>query len=400
MENFDVHNIDRKLEVVMKRIKTEHVSKQNQEIILKFHDFGFSTGLSKKRIIKYMYSLIKIAQWLNVPLENASKDEIMGLVGKIEQKNLSEWTKHDYKVVIKRFYKWLDGDDDYPERVKWIKTTHRKNKKKIPDELLTMDEIEKMIEAADNLRDKALISLISESGVRIEELLTLQIKHITFDEFGAIMRVNEGKTGMRRVRLVASVPYLANWIENHHFKGNLDAPLWIKIGAINQDEIVHYENARRIIKTLAKKAGINKRVHPHLFRHSRATDLAEHFTDSQLDEYFGWVPGSFMPSTYVHLSGKHLDRAILELNGIKVEKNQKREEPRIKKCHRCKEINPSKGKFCYCCGAPLEMDVVLKIEEKRKKMDDLMSLLFKNPRVQKVVLEEARQIKANQLCSF
>lgn len=392
MKDFDVHNINRKLELAVKNIESSQISKQNKETILKFQDYGFSIGLSKKRILKYLYTLHKIAQWLEVSLENASKEDIMKLVRKIEQGDYSEWTKHDYKVVIKRFYKWIDGDEIYPDKVRWIKTSFRKNKTKLPEGLITKEEVEKMIRAAEHIRDKALVALFYESGFRTEEILTLRIKHIMIDEYGAKI-TGTGKTGMRRIRLISSVPYLAAWIESHPFRDRPEAPLWVKIGSTDEDEIIHYNNARRIIKTLAKKANIKKRIYPHLFRHSRATHLANKFTESQLDQYFGWVQGSIMPSTYVHLSGRDLDGKIFEINGLKEEKKKEKEEPTVKKCYRCEKMNPSTGKFCGRCGSPLDVDTAMKIEDKREELDNLMNRLMKDPEVQSLIARKLEQIK-------
>jgi hypothetical protein len=70
------------------------------------------------------------------------------------------------------------------------------------------------------------------------------------------------------------------------------------------------------LNKIAKKAGINKRIHPHLFRHSRATYMANFLTEAQMNAYFGWVQGSSMPSIYVHLPGCDIDDAVLKANGI------------------------------------------------------------------------------------
>ncbi len=397
MKDFDVHKINRKLELALKRVKSSHISKQNKDIILEFHDYAFSIGLSKKRILKYLDTLLKLSEWLDAPLEKASKEDIIKLIRKIEEKDYAEWTKKDYKIVIKRFYKWLNGDEEYPDNVKWIKTTFRKNNNKLPEDLITKQEVEKMIKVAVHTRDKALVALSYESGFRVEEILTLRIRHIVFDEYGATIVCN-GKTGMRRIRLVSSVPYLAAWIENHPFRDNQEAPLWVKIGAKNQDEIVYYDNARKIIKTLAKKANIKKRIYPYLFRHTRATHLANHFTEAQMDQYFGWIQGSDMPSTYVHLSGRDLDSAILKLNGLKIEEKEKKNEATIKKCPRCEKMNPSISKFCQRCGTPLDLETVMKTEEKRKEMNNVMTILLKDllkdPDIQARIENKLEQIKS------
>ncbi|MEM2613605.1 MAG: hypothetical protein QXO15_05170 [Nitrososphaerota archaeon] len=60
-------------------------------------------------------------------------------------------------------------------------------------------------------------------------------------------------------------------IYNHPLRENPDAPFWISIGTRNRNSPLTYGAVRTLLKLLARKAGIKKRVYPHLFRHSRAT---------------------------------------------------------------------------------------------------------------------------------
>jgi integrase len=77
------------------------------------------------------------------------------------------------------------------------------NKKSVlPEEILTEDEVEKLAEAADNLRDRALVLVLYESGCRIGELLGLKIKHMQPNEYGFSLTV-KGKTGSRRILILS-----------------------------------------------------------------------------------------------------------------------------------------------------------------------------------------------------
>lgn len=111
-------------------------------------------------------------------------------------------------------------------------------------------------------------------------------------------------------------------------------------------EQADYHSLVKDIKTVAKKAGIKKPVNPHNFRHSRATFLANYFTEAQLSQWFGWVPASRMPARYVHLSGRDIDKAYAVLHGLEGEEEKM---PKFvpKKCPRCEleKISPD-SKFC------------------------------------------------------
>jgi len=118
-----------------------------------------------------------IARWLNKPFEDAAKEDILKLVQKVELSDYSDWTKHDYKAMLKIFYRWLRGTEEYPEEVKWIRPGRRR-KKILPEELLTEDEVKKMVQVARNQRDKAFVLVLYESGCRIGEILSLKIMNV------------------------------------------------------------------------------------------------------------------------------------------------------------------------------------------------------------------------------
>lgn len=85
-----------------------------------------------------------------------------------------------------------------------------------------------------------------------------------------------------------------------------------------------------------------------------------------MNQYFGWVQGSNMPATYVHLSGREIDDAILSMNGIKtVEKKESALKPKI--CQRCSTINVSNAERCSNCFARLEQGKVI-IQEQEENL--------------------------------
>jgi len=393
----EVYRTKQRIESCLRRIRNSCIDEDSKQKILEFYQECIVRGYSKERIIKYLVTLERIARDLGKPFVEAKKADIVNLIAKIEQSNYSDWTKHDYKVILRVFYKWL-RKEERPEEVGWIRIREA-NRHKLPEELLTVEEVNRLIEAADHIRDKAFISTLYESGCRIGELLCLQIRHVCFDNFGAVLLVN-GKTGQRRVRVIASASKLYQWYENHPLKENPEAPLWITIGTNSRYKVWTYSTAKEVIKKIARKAGIKKRVYPHLFRHSRATHLASHLTEAQMKQYFGWVQGSDMASIYVHLSGRDVDRALLKLNGIEVQEKLENEKFKAKICPRCKGSNSFDAKFCHLCGMCLDEKVSVEVEELRGKIDQLMTELVKNPEVLEALLKGIEKLKNQSNLSF
>jgi len=354
-------------------------------------------GVSKQRTVKYINHLIVTARIAAKPLEQLDRIQMETVISRINTAGYTEHTKHDYKIIIKKYFQWLRGcnedQHEYPEEVRWIKTTLKK-KRLLPEALLTAEELKKLVEAAENQRDRAFILTHYDGAFRIGETLSLKILHVTFDKYSAVVRV-DGKTGPRRVRLTIASPALASWLTMHPFRNAPDAPLWVGIGTVGRNEPLSYDGARALLRRLAKKTGLKKRIYTHLMRHTRATELANILTEAQLKEHLGWVPGSDMPSTYVHLSGRDVDGAILKAHGITVDQEQKVEMAlTLTKCPRCSKESSSEAQFCPSCGMVLDLKAAVKLEDERAKADRIMDMLMKDDEVRRLLAK-----KVSELCA-
>lgn len=397
-----IHNYDLMYQTAKENVKKAAFSERNKELIIGFASDRLLEGISKPRSVRYLSALKLLATLLEKDLDKATKDDMKRLVGIIHERPYTSWTKRCYKLILRQFYKWLAGTEHYPELVSWIPIKISKCEISLPSEgdLLSEEDIQKLIQVAEHPRDKAFVSMLWESGARVSELGNLKIRNIIFDNYGTIITV-QGKTGSRKIRLIASTPYLATWLNTHPLKHEADAPLWINIGTRNHNKAMAYITLRALLQRLFQKAGIKKRYNPHLFRHSRATFMAHHLTEFQMNQYFGWFQGSRMPSTYVHMSGRDVDTAILRMNGMKTEENKEESKILPKKCPRCDMINAYESKHCNKCGGILDIRYAMELEEKRKEQEDvrsnadaLMNMLMKDPDVQKVLMEKIAQLKA------
>lgn len=376
-----IHNHeDHTLRRVEIRISEAVYPGTNRNLILFFESFLFAEGLKTARVLKYMLQMNTVATMVNEATPgkeflSMNRMDVQSLVAKIERSDRAAWTKRDYKITIKRFFSWLNTQDaGVSIDVKWINIGLKVSQQKLPEELITEEEIKLMIEAANHPRDKAIIAVLYDAGDRIGEHGSLKIKHATFDQYGGILMVS-GKTGMRRVRIVFSVPYLTAWIDIHPGKNDPDSWIWVPLRGKGAGKAqMQYHAFRKIITEAAAKAGIKKRIHPHLFRHSRSTELAQYLTESQMEEHLGWIHGSAMPATYVHLSGKQIDDAVLSIYGKK-RREEMRPELTSRTCPRCEKENGPTSKFCARCGLPLDMKTMQEMqgyEEDFKKVYDLL----------------------------
>ena len=398
----DIHNYDKRLESTKKRVEKSTISQKNKKLVRDFDRACFLESLSKPRRIKLLGSLTILAeQYLKKDFDRMTKEELKDIVMRIDgREDYSPWTRQSYKIILKKFYKWLEfGDEfgtklEYPPIVSWIRCGMKKKEqpKVKASHLLTEKEVKTLIAVAEHPRDKAFISTLYELGARIGELGGIYINELTRDQHGYIIDL-EGKTGHRTPRIVISDPHITNWLNVHPLKGKENAPLWVMIGHRDKGKRMKYGAFRALVLRLAAKAGIKKRVYPHLFRHTRATHLLinKQINEAQAKVYFGWVAESRMLSEYSHLMSSDVNEAILAMHGIKT---GRQEESLLKprQCPRCSTINTEEAQFCHKCGCILDVKTAVELDEERSKGDDLITKLVKDPDIQKALVKKITEM--------
>lgn len=333
-----------------------------------------SQDLSYGRIKHYLITLRALSHFLgDKRFEDVTKNDIVNFIISLQDR-YEESTINVLKVMLKRFYKWLLGNDEiYPQCVKWIKVSKIADTKVDLSDILSREEIRKLIETARSIRDKAIVAMMYESAARLDEFRKLKIKDVKIDEYGAVI-ILRGKTGKRRIRLIESAPYLQMWLNVHPYRDDPNAYLF-------PGEHKYKPRCKFIYKytlvNLAKQAGIKKHVHPHLLRHSRLTELAKILTEQELKLFAGWSKSSRMPAVYVHLSGRDLEPKLLEYYGIKeAEKPQLNDKP--KRCPRCNTLNQSNAKFCFKCGLLLDESRILESLNTEEKIIEIIKQIIVN----------------------
>ena len=130
---------------------------------------------TQQRNLSYLKKLAEHAG--DTRFEDMGKDDVKELVTWIHGRDLADETVDTYKKAIRSFWRWLnDGKDAHDiDAIAWIELTNSNGSGKLPKDLLTQENIDAQVEAAKNPRDKALISMLYETGARIGELIDLTV---------------------------------------------------------------------------------------------------------------------------------------------------------------------------------------------------------------------------------
>jgi site-specific recombinase XerD len=148
--------------------------------------------------------------------------------------------------------------------------------KRFPVEILTPDEVRALIRACSNraptgIRNRALLVMLYRGGLRVSEALALRLKDIDREQ-GTVV-ILHGKGDRRRTVGLdeGAFAVIARWLERRERLGLTGHhPLFCTL----EGKPMHDSYVRQLMPRLAKKAGIQKRVHPHGFRHTHAYELA------------------------------------------------------------------------------------------------------------------------------
>lgn len=302
-------------------------------------------GVKPIRELKYVFTMRAIGKAASKPFKKMRQKDVEQMLDYLKSTVYSPHSKRDYDIFVKMLFRRVK-----PKAGAFIKIRKVHNTLNTSD-LLTNDEILRLIKAADTNRKRAFISILAESGARIGEVLRMRIRDATPDKRGIILSL-KGKTGPRPVLVVYSALYLTQYINDHPQYNNPDAQLWF---TNKNNEIVplEYGTARKMVKTIFNDAGVSlSKCAPYRFRHSRVTQLKRLGTIdvSNQEKIFGWRPGSSVHAEYSHLCPEDAHDAIAGASGLK----QIPREPPISvgECARCHKILQPTEAICCNCGTP------------------------------------------------
>lgn len=370
------------------------LSSENKACLLRYYAF-LKSGNTKAKSIRCFDTKLKILSrflgTVNKDAKNIAREDIELFLAKTHVKSS---TRETYKLQIKYFFQWLFGcpEGEYPPNVDWIKIQRNPIANAEEYSVLTKDEIKQLIANASIVRDKCIISMLADGGLRISELTNIKIKDCKFDDRLNICRIEVfGKTGKRKVTFVESVPILKEWLNQHPFKDHQDHALFI-CTAKKFGRPLASSGAYKVVLQVVQRTGIKKRITPHVFRHSKLSYLAMNgMNEFELRVFAGWSKSSRMSEVYVHIGEKETEKKLLEINGIsdsEEKDNSDREKLKPIKCFRCEHINDVGNKFCSKCGCILNPDEIPLIE---KAQDSFTSMLAGNQHLQEEFIEDLKK---------
>jgi integrase/recombinase XerD len=231
--------------------------------------------------------------------KNINESDIKNFLSQFKEVN----TQRCYHGAIKKFYEICLNQKD---KFKYI--PYAKKNERLPI-VLSQDEIQRMFNVCENLKHKVILSILYACGLRVSELINLKWSHI--DRSRMIINIIAAKGNKdRQVMLPESIiQLLENYYHTFHPKEYI----------LNGQFDLQYSDrsVNEVMKQLAEKAGINKRVYTHLVRHCTFTHMVEEGTDINLIQKLAGHSSVKTTMLYTHISHNLISRINSPINNIR-----------------------------------------------------------------------------------
>ena len=306
---------------------------------------------------------------------------------------IADTSKEAMKPVVKAFYRF----HKMPEIADMIisnKGVLTKPTKGV-ESVLTAGEIEKLIEAHYDLSRKAFIETLVVSGARKEEVRALNLEDVTIDGNLVWINIKKPKGASNpniQPRNIPIAPEAGNPVARYpeHLVALVKSrkneersrPLFVSL-SYNKEyngNRISEPGVYDIIADVKKKAGITRKITPHIFRHTAATYDGKSLNENMLCQKYGWVLGSNMVRRYCHFNEKVLGEQILKRAGLKPDEEKKGEV-----CPRCGEPNNIFADECSKCHQILNAKQLL--EQEASKEQEISQLKSQVDMMEKMMVQ-------------
>ncbi|MBI4983747.1 tyrosine-type recombinase/integrase [Candidatus Woesearchaeota archaeon] len=181
---------------------------------------------------------------------------------------------------------------------KAVKTIAFQKREQKIKEVLSKEEIRQLLEATTNPKHRLMIELLYASGVRVSELIRIRLEHLDLERKMLLVRQGKGKKDRYTLLSEKVITQINDYLK--HRKNRSDYLFETLSGHLTMRAV------QVVLNQAAKRAGITRRVHPHLLRHSFATHLLESGArESHIQQLLGHKDIR-TTQTYARITNKHL----------------------------------------------------------------------------------------------
>lgn len=249
-------------------------------------------------IHNYKFRLKKFAETIPKNLQELTEEDIEEY-SRLLAIQYPAPTQREYLICVKNFLKFLHRKKIITEFIYEIEMPKVSER---PFVALTREEVSDFIDGCKTMRNKAIISLFYDTGIRVSELTNLKRDQINFDN-GKVFITN-GKGGKTRLAFITenTQKKLTAYLQTRH-----DNSPYVFISKRNKTKLTS-EAIQVMVKKNADYIGLNKHITPHIFRHSFATNLLENGLDIRIVQELLGHKSITSTQIYTHITNQKLQQ--------------------------------------------------------------------------------------------
>lgn len=254
-----------RVEFIIKTDELEHQKEldENKDMINSFISSKQVEGCSERTIKYYKEIIEKFVNDFDKSIKQISTNEIRNYLSEYkDNSSCGSTTIDNIRRVLSSFFSWLE-DEDYIMKSP-VRRIHKIKTAVVIKEVLTDENLERLRDECENIRDLSLVELLISTGMRVGELVNLNINSINFEDRSCIVLGKGNKE--REVYFDAKTKlHLKEYISKRNDSNNA---LFVSMREPHQR--LSISGIELIIRTLGINSNISK-VHPHKFRRTLAT---------------------------------------------------------------------------------------------------------------------------------
>ena len=229
-------------------------------------------GASDETMCNYMMRLKEFFRQMDKPLEDITANDVRVFLYTYQKEHhICNRTLDSIRSVLGSFFSWASGEGYIQKNVMLVVKPIKYEKRE--REALTEYELELLRAACHTLRDEAMVEVLYSTGCRVTELVRLDLADVSFEK-GEVMLFGKGSKHRKSYLTAHAMLALKKYLDSR----TDDSPaLFVKERIPNTR--MSKAGIEKVIGQLGKKAGIQRRVYPHLIRHTTATMALRHGMD-------------------------------------------------------------------------------------------------------------------------
>lgn len=350
----DVHRYGSRLANERDRLLEADMAEVDREAILSYFQYidaqlDLSPATTVNRVKDVRLAAVRSEAAL---VEFDGTGDVDGLLFSLKHEyEIGEGGLRNYRKALRKFFEFLERP--------WatdIRVGSAPDRSVTDEDILGDEEVDAVLDVCSNARDKAMVAMMCDAGLRIGAVLSLRVRDVDLDATPPTVTINDNgptKGASGTVLMTWSHAYVSNWLDIHPRRDEPSAALIHKLrGSVEDDGAITYQVAYRRIKDLLGDAGLDDDLSPHNLRKTAISQwIRDDLVEQEIKHRAHWGADSTQFDQYSGVTEAELNEKIAQKYGIVDDEGES--VTYVDTCPRCTSSVRRTDRFCPSCSAAL-----------------------------------------------